>query len=190
MMYYKSVALKGAAMTETEKDTIVVFTARSPDRIVGEGGSQAWVLNPARAKQCKWLVCTQNRHNPDHDFSDATEPHGSAFLIGKISAITQSAEEGAEDRWIIEISEFARLAKPDVWNHWRNPVRYVSVSELGISVDDLEFRPVQIAEEPRRKRDLLATPWPPATLTILEAKTALAATFGVNPDAVEITIRG
>ena len=43
-----------------------------PERIVREGDSQAWVLNAARAKQCTWLVCTQNRHNPDHAFSDAT----------------------------------------------------------------------------------------------------------------------
>ena len=67
-----------------DADTIAVFTARSPERIAREGGSQAWVLNPARAKLCSWLVCTQNRHNPDHEFSDATEAHGSAFLVGKI----------------------------------------------------------------------------------------------------------
>lgn len=170
-----------------EKDTIIVFTARSPGRIVEDGGSQAWVLNPARAKLCKWLVCTQNRHNPDHEFSDATEPHGSAFLVGKISAITQSPE--SEDRWIIEISEFARISKPDVWNHWRNPVRYVSLSELDIEVDDLEFQPARGAEA-RSKRESQPAPWPPTTLTIPEAKKALAATFGVKPDAVEITIRG
>ena len=35
-----------------------------------------------------------------------------------------------------------------------------------------------------------AAPWPPATLTIAEAKKALAATFGVKPEAVEISIRG
>ena len=172
-----------------DKDTIVVFTARSPGRIIEEGGSQAWVLNPIRAKQCKWLVCTQNLHNPDHGFSDATEPHGSAFLVGKISGITPSPE-GRDDRWLIEISEFARIAKPDVWNHWRNPVRYTSLSELGIDVDDLEFQPMLKANETRPKRETAEVPWSPATLTIPEAKKALAATFGVKPDAVEITIRG
>jgi hypothetical protein len=174
----------------TETDTIVVFTARSPERIVKEGGSQAWVLNPVRAKLCKWLVCTQNRHNPDHEFSDATEPHGSAFLVGKISAITQSLEEGAEDRWIVEISEAARINIADAWKHWRNPVRYVSLSELGISVDDLEFQPVSGRQEAQTKGQSQSAPWPPTTLTIAEAKKALAATFGVKPDAVEITIRG
>ena len=173
----------------TEKDTIVVFTARSPGRIIDEGGSQAWVLNPARAKQCKWLVCTKNRHNPDHEFSDATEAHGSAFLVGKISAIIQSPE-GREDRWIIEISEVARITEEDVWQHWRNPVRYTSLPELGIRVDDLDFRPLPGAKAVQVKRESHAAPWPPSTLTIPEAKKALAATFGVKPDAVEITIRG
>jgi hypothetical protein len=174
----------------TEKDTIVVFTARSPERIIREGGSQAWVLNPVRAKLCKWLVCAQNRHNPDHEFSDATEPHGSAFLVSKISGITQSPEEGAEDRWIIEISEAARVSIPDLWKHWRNPVRYVCLSELGIEVEDLEFQPVSARPEARTKGEGQSGPWPPATLTIAEAKKALAATFGVKPQAVEITIRG
>ena len=171
-----------------EKDTIVVFSARSPGRIIKEGGSQAWVLNPARAKLCKWLIATQNRHNPDHDFSDATEPHGAAFLVGKISGIRPSPE--SEDRWIIEISEAARIDKPDVWQHWRNPVRYVSLSELGIKVDGLEFKPVPSAQEEQVLRESRAISGPLATLTIAEAKKALAATFGVKPDAVEITIRG
>lgn len=172
-----------------EKDTIVVFTARSPDRIVKEGGSQAWVLRPSTAKLAKWLVCTQNRHHPDHEFSDATEPHGAAFLVGKISGITKSLEEGCENRWLVEISEFARISKPDVWK-WRNPVHYTSLSELGIKVDDLKFEPIPSAKQMPAMLESKAAPWPPATLTIAEAKKALAATFGVKPEAVEISIRG
>ena len=108
-----------------ELDTIVVFTARSPKRILEEGGSQAWVLNPARAKLAKWLVVTQNRHNPDHEFSDATEPHGSAFMVARISGIRQSDDE-PKTRWLIEIDEYAEIALPDAWRHWRNPVRYTT----------------------------------------------------------------
>jgi hypothetical protein len=187
--YYCSVitSLKEVAMIE--KDTVVVFTARSPGRIIEEGGSQAWVLNPARAKLCKWLVCTQNRHNPDHNFSDATEPHGAAFLVGRISAITQSQEEGSGDRWLIEMSEFARVDKPNVWKGWRNPVRYVSLVDVGIKIADLEFEPMPKAKQtPASQAE--ATPLRPATLTIADAKKALAATFGVKPEAVEISIRG
>lgn len=172
-----------------DKDTIIVFTARSPSRIVKEGGSQAWVLNPARAKLCKWVICAQNLHNPDHAFSDATEPHGSAFLVGKISAITQSEEEGFGDRWLIEMSEFVRIEKPGVWKRWRNPVRYASIAEVGINVADLKFEPMPKTARAASPREA-KTPWPPAMLTIAEAKKALAATFGVKPEAVEISIRG
>lgn len=176
-------------MPETEKDTIVVLTARSPERIIAEGGSQAWVLNPVRAKQCKWLVCTQNRHHPDHKFSDATEPHGAAFLVGRISDIAQSPDEGDGNRWIVQISEFARVNMPDVWGTRRNPVRYASLAELGIEPQGLEFEAIP-AESPLVFAHSADAAWPPATLTIADAKKALAASFGVTPDAVEIIIRG
>lgn len=174
----------------SEQDAIVVFTARSPDRIVREGGSQSWVLNAARAKQCGWLVCTQNRNNPDHEFSDATERHGSAFLLGKISGVRRSTEDGDDDRWMISISEYARINVPDAWDHGRNPVRYTSLADLGISLNELEFVLMpQSAPDPSSQATQTARPGIPS-LTIAEAKTALAATFGVKPEAVEITIRG
>lgn len=174
----------------TQEDALVVFTARSPERIVREGGSQSWVLNAVRAKGCQWLVCTQNRHNPDHEFSDATEPHGAGFLVGKVSGIRPSQEPGEKDRWLIAIGEFARINLPGLWDHGRNPVRYTSLKELGIDPTKLRWEQMPKIEA--------ATPAPPASpalgatpgLTIAEAKKALAATFGVSPDAVEITIRG
>ncbi len=173
----------------TNRDTIVVFTARSLDRILREGGSQAWVLNPVNARQCRWLVCTQNRHNPDDEFSDAGEPHGSAFLIGKISGVVRAPDESAGDRWMVTISEYARISLPDVWNHRRNPVRYASLEELGINLNEIRFVPMpEVAESARA-----AAPrggGQAALLTIADAKRELAVAFGVKPEAVEITIRG
>ena len=172
---------------DNDKDTIVVFTARSPDRIIREGGSQAWVLNPARAKQAKWLVCTQNRHHPDHEFSDATEPHGTAFLVGKISGIVPSEED--PDRWMIEISEFARISMPSIWQG-RNPVRYAHLLEIVFTdIRGLKFQPMP-QRETSKPVEQRAEPASPHALTIAEAKKALALTFGVKPEAVEITIRG
>lgn len=177
-------------MTTTTEDTIVVFTARSPERIIREGGSQAWVLNPARAKQCTWLVCTQNRHNPDHEFSDATEPHGAGFLLGRVSAVRKSEEEEDSDRWIIAISEFARINIPNAWDHGRNPVRYASLAELGINLKEVTFQsmPSRSEQQPLPVEQL--SPVSGAVLTIAEAKRQLAGTFGVKPEAIEITIRG
>lgn len=178
-------------MTTTTEDTIVVFTARSPERIVREGGSQAWLLNPSRAKQCTWLVCTQNRHNPNHEFSDATEPHGTGFLLGRISAVRKSEESSDGDRWIIAISEFAQINIPDAWDHGRNPVRYASLAELGINLEGVTFQPMPQGDEPpppaERPAPVITSG---AVLTIAEAKRQLAGTFGVKPEAVEIIIRG
>ncbi len=171
------------------EDTVAVFTARSPSRIVREGGSQAWVLNPVRAKQCTWLVCTQNRHNSDHDFEDASEPHGSAFLIGRISGLRRSEENANEERWLITISEYALINQPKVWGGWRNPVRYTSLADLGIDPSGLSFQPLRATEEssPKAAAD---TSHAGRGLTIAEAKRGLALTFGVEEDAIEITIRG
>ena len=176
-------------MSENDKaDTIVVFTARSPERIVREGGSQAWVLNPVRARLCSWLLCAQNRHNPDHEFSDATEPHGTGFLLGKIAAVRKSPEDEDGSRWLIAISEFTRITVPGAWKHWRNPVRYTTLEELGITINQLKFMSMpKIAKVSASSEQAIATA---STLTIAEAKKALAATFGVKPEAVEITIRG
>jgi hypothetical protein len=172
----------------TNEDTIVVFTARSPERIIREGGSQAWILNPIRARWCKWLICTQNQHNLNHEFSDATEPHGCAFLLGKISGVHTSPEEGSKGRrWIVRISEFARINRPNFWLG-RNPVRYSSLEELGISLDGIEFQPMPLANEPQ-PRPVQHTELK-AKLTIEEAKKALAETFGVKAEAIEIVIRG
>jgi hypothetical protein len=175
---------------DTTEDTIVVFTARSPERIVREGGSQSWVLNAARAKNCEYLVCTQNRHNPDHEFSDATEPHGAGFLVGKISGIWPSQEPGDKDRWQVAISQFARIDMPNLWDHGRNPVRYTSLVDLGIDLAKLAWEPMPKAAPRPALASATATTAASASLSIAEAKKALAVTFGVKPEAVEITIRG
>jgi hypothetical protein len=175
-------------MTQAEKDTIIVFTARSPERIIREGGSKAWVLNPARAKLCKWLVCTQNRHNQDHEFSDATESHGCGFLLGKVSGVQRSGENS--ERWLITISEFARINCPDLWDHWRNPVRYGSLEELGINLDEVTFEPMSTSRAVPTQPESPIEGHSSAPLTIAEAKRALAVTFGVSPDSIEIAIRG
>ena len=173
------------------EDTIVVFTAKSPKRIVLDGGSQSWVLDPVRARQCTYLVCTQNRHNK-HEYADGTEPHGSAFLLGRISEIRRPTDPDDGGRWQIAMSAYARINIPDAWGHWRNPVRYTSLADLGINLEGLEWHPVEQVREPDpppRSRD--PTPIEPEPLlTIAEAKKRLAVTFGVKPDAVEITIRG
>lgn len=162
------------------ENTVAVFTAKSLNKILGEGGSGEWKLDPARAKKCTYLVCTQNAHNPE-SYADGHEPHSSAFLVAKIAGITQ-----AGDRWRIVFSEYAKISQPDVWAGWRNPVRYTNLDALGIQVDGVTWEPMPKTEA--------AGPPHPATassaLTIQEAKAGLSQTYGVDVDSIEIVIRG
>ena len=169
-----------------DPDTVAVLTARSPQRIVREGGSQAWKLDPVRAKSCTYLVCAQNKHHADLDFSDATQPHGTGFLVGRISRLSPAAD--APDRWMIEVDRYALIDRPQLWKGWRNPVRYTSLAELGIELDELTFEAM-----PAREHAASSSPdTAPAVggITIAQAKTQLAATYGVQPESIEIVIRG
>ncbi|MGH0029191.1 MAG: hypothetical protein ACQGVC_05340 [Myxococcota bacterium] len=162
---------------------IVTFTARSREDILGSGGSRAWVLDRNHARSQEFLVCTRNANA---DWVEGDEPHRSAFLVGKISDVVPDEEN--PKRWLIKISEYAEVELPEVWQGWRNPVRYTSLEELGIDADDLEFElvPDTNGALPRR---VLREP-EPAALTIGEAKRRLAATLGVGEGSIEITIRG
>ncbi|MEE2031844.1 hypothetical protein [Rhodococcus chondri] len=169
-------------MTATE-NALVVFTAKSPETIVLEGGSQAWKLDPARAKKCEWLVCTQNAHNPE-PYADGNEPHGSAFLVGRISRI--SPADNDEGRWKIEFNQYARISQPNVWTGDRNPVRYTNLDALGINLVGAQFQEMS---------SVVSTPKPAQTtesagLTIAQAKAGLAKTYGVDVGSIEIVIRG
>ena len=131
----------------------------------------------------------KNCHNPNHEFSDATEPHGTGFLLGKISGLRKSGERG-RDRWQIAISEFARINFPYAWDHGRNLVRYTSLPELGITLDGIKFEPMPVTG-PTAKTLPAQSPAPATAAAIMaEAKISLAAAFGVKPESVEITIRG
>jgi hypothetical protein len=171
------------------EDTVFVFTGRGLTQLLEEGGSQSWALDPTRAKKCTWLVCTQNRHNPDPEkFRDPDAPHGAAFLIGRISGVSKSLEENPTTRWKIEISEYARIPElPVMWGGWRNPVRYMDLGSLGIQPEKLVFHPMPSRANGRAAQTASASE---LKLTIVDAKRGLAANYGVPESGVEITIRG
>ena len=184
-------------------EAIAVFTARSPQRILREGGSQAWALNAARARKAKYLICVQNQHNPDRDFSDATEKHGTAFLVAKVSDVIPCPEDPDSGRWMICFEEFSKISSPpngpDVWQGQRNPVRYTSLADMGLNLDDLKFHPAaelrEQAERPRPTASQASTSLPTddgsvPPLTIAQAKEGLSLHYGVEPVAIEIIIRG
>jgi hypothetical protein len=69
-------------------------------------------------------------------------------------------------------------------------VRYTSLEELGISLDGIEFQPAPETGTASSPQPMKLPESSVPMLTIAEAKNALAATFGVKPEVVEITIRG
>lgn len=168
-------------MPKDDKAAVVVFTAESKQSILEEGGSGNWVLNPKNAGRLEYLVCC--RRSDWKNRSEGIE-HRTAFLIGRIAGLAKiegSENERNQPRFRIQISEYADLARDEVWRkELRNPVTYDTLKQLGIDLRGLKFKPIP----------------PPAAMagerrmTIAEAKKALAVTFGVQPEDVEITIRG
>ena len=166
---------------------IAVFTANSRDEILEIGGSASWVLSENKARRHQYLVCIRNARNvafPDH------EPHGTAFLVGRISGFkAHGSDKKGMPRWVIELREYAVVDLPEAWRDWRNPVKYTTLEELGIDPKKLKFKPM-----PAPTKELPpSAPTPPAkqgALTIAEAKAGLALQFGVAPEAIEIHIKG
>ena len=167
----------------------VVFTAKSVERILAEGGTSSWRLDRNHARQCGFAVCTRNANA---DWAEGTEAHHSAFLVGKIRDVvpclpTAENKEAPENRYLIQFSKFARVNIPETWKGDRNPVKYATLEDLGIDPATLKWE--TMPEQSEKKNTLPKTP-SSLGLTLAEAKKGLALTFGVPPDAIEITIRG
>lgn len=167
---------------------ISVLTARGPDRVLAEGGSQAWRLNPENAGKYRYCVCVQNQRNGQ--WGGADQPHHHAFMVGKIDSIVASPE-GRPGRYLVVFSEYATIDYPDAWPGLRNPVRYATLEEFGISSpDDLDWRPMPVdlvdasMEKPGDEEEEGFGP-----LTTAEAKAGLALGYGVPESAIEIIIR-
>lgn len=172
---------------------VVVFTPYGFDRLLSDGGSGAWVLNKRRALSCKYLVCVQNREASDANreyWGVASDPHKNAFFIGKISDLVPLPESGKSrpTRWLIRVSEYAKVALPDMWGGARNPVAYSSLSALGIDEKELSFIKMPNAEikspEPVQEEE----PYPNG-ISIQQAKILLSKKYEVSEESIEIIIR-
>lgn len=164
-------------------DAVVVLTARGISQILSEGGSQAWRLNAGRAKKYKYVVCVQNT-GPSWGSPEAKHHH--AFIVGHISSITRSTD-GKGQRWIININSYATIDIPGQWDGNRNPVAYKKLEDMGIEIDELDFKPMpEINESP--VIEIVSNEL--KSLTINEAKKGLALKFGVDEEHIQITING
>lgn len=160
-------------------NVVSVLTFKSSDTILETGGTQSWTLDRARAKACKYAVLCRNAN---HAEVEGPEAHGAAFMIGRISDIVPSTE--TPGRWLILFSEYALCDVSDQWEG-RNPVRFWTTDDYEeIDFDALDFEPMP--EFSASKKGTSST----HGLTIAEAKAGLSITFGVDPTAIEIIIRG
>jgi len=164
-------------------DIVAVFTSKSVETILSDGGSQSWALDRVRAARCDYLVVCRNAN----DQPEGPEPHGSAFLVGKVSDVVASTE--TTGRYKILISHFAHVDWDDEWGGARNPVAYwkdTDYKDEHGNVRDfksLDFKKVADFAVQRANDHALAG------ITIAAAKAGLAATFNVPEAAIEITIR-
>src|SRR6266576_2182414 len=125
--------------------SVVVFTLKSIDRILREGGTSSWRLDRNHARQCAFAVCTRNANA---DWVEGQEGHHCAFLVGKVREVVPSADH--EDRYLIQFSEYAKVNIPDVWKGDRNPVKYTSLQDLGIDPLKLKWERMPKPSEPRK----------------------------------------
>jgi hypothetical protein len=184
---------RGPALKEftlvTSHPCLVVLTARGPDRLLADKGSQAWRLNPFNASRFQYCVCVQNRHNGN--WGGADQEHHHAFFVGRIGSVVPSRERAG--RYLVEFTEYARIDWPNAWPGLRNPVRYGTLEEFGITDPDaLTWRhmpaipaPLSSSGDEAQDEDQDG----PGPLTIAEAKAGLALGLGVPETAIEITVR-
>jgi hypothetical protein len=163
-------------MALSDFDTAMVLTGRSPERIVRERGSRSWRIDVDKWRHAQWLVCTQNQ-KADH--LGPTEPHRSGFLVGRISGIIPAPDDPG--RWHFAISEYARIAMPELWDYGHYPVRHTSLAALGIDPATLHFQPIDQAPT-ATERDFSAV--------MAQARMLISQGTGVRPEAVRIAIEG
>jgi hypothetical protein len=172
-------------VSKDEQSVIVVFTSETVEDILNEGGTGNWVLSPKKAGTCKYVVCCRK---PSWKNRKEGIAHRSGFLIGVIAGLQQapdSKNKRGQPRFLIEMSEYTTFERADVWKAGRNPVSYKTPKELGIDFRGLKFKPMPARAPVAKSGGASGT-----QMSIADAKKALAATFGVSPEDVEIIIRG
>lgn len=177
----------------SKTSAIAVFTGRGAERTIKENGSMAWVLDPRRARKYEYVVCVQN-YDARNDWGDASAPHRTAFLVGRLEAVVPCSKKGETDkqRWLLKFSEYARVDIPDAWPGNQNPVFYTDLESFGIKLEALSFRPMHGSADtalihPERENGSAArgdvTP-----LSIADAKAGLALKYEVDPANIKIVI--
>ena len=164
---------------------IVVFTADTREKILRQRGSGDWVVSAKKADSRQFIICCRK---PSWSNRKEGIPGRAAFLIGRVAGLREcpGSENGRDQmRYLIQMADYAELKQPDVWREGvRNPVAYATLDELQIDLRGLKFKAMPAGAGATNESSGAKQ------MTIADAKNGLAATFGVSPDDIEITIRG
>ena len=124
-------------------DALIVFTAKRVETILELGGTQSWSLSPGRMSHVRYVVCTRNRDPKfDAECGFRPEPHGQAFLVGKVSGLELVHQESQHKWYRVQISEYAHVSISGFWTGNRNPRHYTDREMLrarGIDVNALNW---------------------------------------------------
>ena len=198
-------------------ESILVFTHRSVEFLTKLNASTSWQLNQNRAMLCDYVICVRNANSA---LAEKDYPHGSAFLVGKISNVVQSLNlPRDEHRYMIEFKEYSEISIPNVWQGWRSPVIYKNNTDIE-SLYDIDFETLTWKQVPKRdieyvaeyfekenkfylSRDEVSTKFrqkkeirqqevfkPQEGLSIADAKKQISKYYEIPEEAIEIILRG
>ncbi len=180
-------------------EILTVLTFKSARHIVGDGGTQSWVVSQRRARRCAYVVCVRHQQGPYK--AEGNEPHKHAFLVGKVSGAVPSSE--SSDRFRVEMSEYAIVDGPHIPLNSASPTQYFpSLSSIGIDEASLQWKPMRALPDedgsiPRGGvttsedaiQDVSTGGSIPAMSVIMQAKKLVADGLGVPLSSVEIVVR-
>tara|TARA_Y100000816_G_scaffold239051_1_gene185335 strand:- start:252 stop:911 length:660 start_codon:yes stop_codon:yes gene_type:complete len=197
-------------------ESIHVFTHRSVDFLTKLGGSTSWVLDPIRAQNCEYVICSRNNNNGLAE-SDGID-HGSAFLIGRVSNVVPSLNiPRDEHRFMIEFSEYSLITIESFWQGGRNPVVYLdthgfvsdylnssSLNWQTVPPRDLEYienyfaienafyeqRESNVSHSKKRKLAVEEKKLKQEGMSIVDAKKELSKFYSLPLENIEITLKG
>jgi hypothetical protein len=173
---------------------LTVFTAKSVEQILAEGGTSSWSLNPATMKDVRYAICTRNRtRDLGEGFEVGPEPHRSAFVVGKVSGLRKVRFANGRQRYLVCFSEYALIDVADFWPKHRSPVTYMDVPENVLNLEGLDWQPMPPPTHAVRTGDEKGASAPvddalDPKRVLQNAKEQVAKALGVPMDKVTITV--
>lgn len=127
-------------------NTVKVLTSRSIETMLQMGGSGDWKADKNKLSACRYIINVRNRKTG----GTGGVAHGTAFMIGKISGVTPSYD----GRYVVNISEYAEINIPGMWDGNQNPVAYINIEDIkNLDPDKLEWKKFELPEKFKKEKE-------------------------------------